>query len=104
MVVAHAAVVGDESVGSSCDDGEEAQHELRVLVNAAGRHGDEAYASLGAGRNGLLQRVYDGCLVVSRSIEDEKCDACAGMFIPRQIAEHDNAMGMQENKVAPIQE
>ena len=64
MVEADAAVVGQEDIGAARGDGEEAQHELRVLVDAAGRHGDELDAHAGADADRQLQRADDVGLVV----------------------------------------
>ena len=54
MTVAHSAIVSDEYIGTSGCDGEESQHELCILVNTAGSHGDQSDTHLGTGLDRLL--------------------------------------------------
>ena len=88
MVEADAAVVGQEDIGAARGDGEEAQHELRVLVDAAGRHGDELDAHAGADADRQLQRADDVGLVVGRRVEDEEGQSRACLRVPRQLLQH----------------
>ena len=88
MVKAHAAVVGQEDVGAAGGNGKEAQHELRVLVNAAGSHRNELDAHLGTEADRLLQRADDGRLMVGRGVENQEGQTRACLRVPRQLLQH----------------
>ena len=68
VVVSHSAVVGDEHIGATGCDSEEAKHEFGVLVHTAGCNGNQANALLGACGHRLLKRVDDVGFVVSGRI------------------------------------
>ena len=85
VIASDTAVVGEEHIGAIRGDGCEAQEELRLFVNTAGRNRNDTNTMTRVARNRELQALDHIVALVRRSVQQHKCQTNTALFAPTQF-------------------